>query len=174
MPLLPRFFLLVIFFVWCIQIPTFWIYTRTYLFEWQKWTVSLLERIPWWVLFTRENCKKLKKKKWKDKRQEDVGEETPLQCGAEEGTSIGREISKWLYLRVTSEVPLRVGNKGANITNPRDEESNCLDKEVHEVVVFPKGNVVAATEKEVSTGGKLQQVKPVDIRTIIRHLNQIS
>ena len=61
------------------------------------------------------------------------------------------------------ELQLRVGNKGANITKPHNEEGNSLNVKVHEVVISSKGNIIAATEEEESSNSKLQQMESVHI-----------
>ena len=62
-----------------------------------------------------------------------------------------------------SQILLGVGNKGANISECHDEEGKCLDEKVDEVVVLPEHNIVAATEEEVKSHTKFQQVNPNDI-----------
>ncbi|KAJ1435853.1 IS256 family transposase [Sesbania bispinosa] len=42
-------------------------------------------------------------------------------------------------------VPLRTGNIDANIANPHNEEGNRLREKIYEVVVPPKGKVIAST-----------------------------
>lgn len=68
---------------------------------------------------------------------------------------------------------LRVGNKGANVTEPRDEEGDCLDEKVDEVVVFPKGHVVASAEEEVEASAKFQQMDSAKIWRRMRSIKKI-
>lgn len=63
---------------------------------------------------------------------------------------------------------LRIRNKGTNVTEPHDEEGDCLDEKVDEVVVFPKGHVVASAEEEVEASAKFQQMDSVKIWRRIR------
>ena len=64
---------------------------------------------------------------------------------------------------ITSDFPLRLGNKGANIAKPHNEEGNSLNVKVYEVVISSKGNIIAATEEEESSNSKLQQMESVHI-----------
>jgi len=43
--------------------------------------------------------------------------------------------------------PLRVGDKGANVPKPHDEEGHCLHIKEKVEVVFPKENIVAANKE---------------------------
>lgn len=63
---------------------------------------------------------------------------------------------------------LWVGNKGANVTESHDEEGDCLDEKVDEVVVFPKGHVVASAEEEVEASAKFQQMDSAKVWRRIR------
>lgn len=47
----------------------------------------------------------------------------------------------------------------ANVANPNYEEGTCLEEEVYEVMVLPKGQVVASTEEDVGSCPELQQVQ---------------
>jgi hypothetical protein len=53
------------------------------------------------------------------------------------------------------QILLKIGNKGANITNPNNKEGNGLEKEVYEVAVLSKGKIIAPTEEEVGPNSKL-------------------
>jgi hypothetical protein len=53
------------------------------------------------------------------------------------------------------QVVLKVADKGANITNPYNEEGNGLEKEEYEEAVLPKGKVIAPTEEEIGPNSKL-------------------
>jgi hypothetical protein len=62
-----------------------------------------------------------------------------------------------LFLRslFDKQVPLRVGDKGANITNPCNEEGKGLEKEVYEVMVLSKGEIIAPAEEEIGPNTEL-------------------
>jgi hypothetical protein len=49
---------------------------------------------------------------------------------------------QFLRLVFAKQVLLKVGDKGANITNPNNEEGKGLEKEVYEVAVLSKGRVI--------------------------------
>lgn len=68
------------------------------------------------------------------------------------------KINRRLLLRLffAKRVALQVGDKGADITNPYNEERNGLEKKVYEVAVLPiKGNIIAPTEEEIDPDTKL-------------------
>jgi len=50
---------------------------------------------------------------------------------------------------------LRAGNNGADTAEPHDKEGDCLRIKVYEVVVFPKDNIIATAEEEVSSSPEL-------------------
>lgn len=75
---------------------------------------------------------------------------------------------QWIYCSMTdtwshseARVPLRTGNKDANVANPNNEEGNCLQEKIYKVVVLPKCKIVASTEKEVGPHKKFQEMKSV-------------
>ena len=62
------------------------------------------------------------------------------------------------------ELQLRVGNKGANITKPRNEESHGLEEEIYEEAVLSIGDIIATTEEEVGPNTKLQEMHSVYVQ----------
>lgn len=75
--------------------------------------------------------------------------------------NLKHKLSEWKKLQKNSrlffakQVVLKVGDKGANITNPYNEEGNGLEKEEYEEAVLPKGKVIAPTEEEIGPNSKL-------------------
>ena len=55
-------------------------------------------------------------------------------------------------------VPL---NDGANIANSCDEERNCLEEEVYEVVVLPMDKIIASAKEKECRESQLQCVESV-------------
>lgn len=53
-------------------------------------------------------------------------------------------------------VPL---NDGANIANSTDEEGNCLEEEVDEVVVLPMNKIIAAANEKECWESQLQCIE---------------
>ena len=62
-----------------------------------------------------------------------------------------------LFLRsfFANHVPLRVGDKGTNITNPCNEEGKGLEKEVYEITVLSKVEIIAPAEEEIGPNTEL-------------------
>lgn len=58
--------------------------------------------------------------------------------------------------------PLRVGDKGANITETHNEEGNCLEVEIYEEMILPKGEIIAGAEEEEGSKTELQKMDSDD------------
>lgn len=66
------------------------------------------------------------------------------------------EVEDEVLRRCTQLRPSITGDERADVTKSDYKESNCLEEEIEEVMVLPKGHIVAPTEEEVSACPKLQ------------------
>lgn len=77
----------------------------------------------------------------------------------ENGTTNSERLVPVLYLCNLGMLAL---DNGANVAKSCDQEGNCLEEEVYEVIVLPMDKIIASAEEEEHSKSQLQSMHSVN------------